>query len=98
HENAVGVRGAHVLHEALVDLDDVDGKIAQIGQPGMAGAEIVEPDADAHLFQHGEIGDLSGAAVHQQALGDLDGDVGRRTARTDNRLAHHVDEFRALQL
>ena len=38
-----------VPHEAAVDLDMIDRELLQMGQRGVAGAEIVESDLDAML-------------------------------------------------
>ena len=39
----------HVVHERLVDLDDVDREAAQVAQRRVARAEVVEGDADAQI-------------------------------------------------
>ena len=43
-------------HKAAVDLDTVEGGLAQIAQGGIADAEIVEREADSQLFQRAEGG------------------------------------------
>ncbi|EGQ64215.1 hypothetical protein GGI1_24136, partial [Acidithiobacillus sp. GGI-221] len=35
----------HVAHKALVDLDGMGGELLEVGQGGVAGAEVVEGDA-----------------------------------------------------
>jgi hypothetical protein len=38
-------------HERLIDLDDVDGEGAQVGERRISGAEIVDGEPDAELLQ-----------------------------------------------
>ena len=40
-----------IADEAAIDLDLVEGKLAQIAQRGIAGAEIVQRDAHADVVQ-----------------------------------------------
>ena len=50
----VALGGAVELgHEGLVDLDDVDGEALEVGQRAVAGAEVVDGDADAEVAQVG---------------------------------------------
>ena len=70
----------HRLHERAVELQLVDRQLAQVGQRGVAGAEVVDRDADAERAQLAE--DLAGplAVGHQEVLGDLQLEHGRRAA------------------
>ena len=49
----------HVVHEGLIDLEDVDRKTLQIGERGVTGAEIIESEGDSQ-FAAGvnDLGDL----------------------------------------
>ena len=41
--------GQHVAHKALVDLERLHGQLAQVGERGIAGAEVVQRKADSQL-------------------------------------------------
>ena len=71
---------AQAAHEGLVDLQHVDGKAPQVAEAGVAGAEIVQGQADAHgldLLQgfHGFVD-----VLHQHAFGDFQFQLGGRQA------------------
>ena len=58
--------------ERAVDLQRVDREALQVGERGVAGAEVVDRDAHAELLDRGQPrGGLLGVA-HQRGLGDLD--------------------------
>ena len=62
---------ADVAHEGLVDLQRADRELLQRRQRGVAGAEIVDREVQAHRVQlieqaHGALG-----VRHQRGLGDL---------------------------
>ena len=61
------------VHERLVDLDGVDRHPPQVGQRGVAGAEVVDGQVRAEPLQLVEADDRHLKVVHQDALGDLQG-------------------------
>lgn len=65
-----GVMG-HGDHEGVVELDLVDGQVAQIRQRAVTGAEVVDGDPDTDVAQTGEddVGQL--AVDHEEPLRDL---------------------------
>ena len=72
HEGAVVGRARDVLHEGAVDLDDIDTELAQIAERGVAGAEIVDRDPAAEIFQPGdETADIVDV-LDRDGLGDFD--------------------------
>ncbi len=46
--------GAEASHERRVDLDDVDRQLAQVGERGVASAEVVDGQPDAELAEPGK--------------------------------------------
>ena len=80
-DRAGAVAGQQVLDEAAVDLDLVEREALQIAQRRIAGAEIVERDADAERAQRVE--QLQGrvAAFEEDRFGDLDLEPRWREAR-----------------
>src|ERR1035437_3132153 len=63
---------AEIADERLVDLDLIERELAQVVERGVAGAEVVERQADAEILElpHGSQGAL--ALLEQHALGDLE--------------------------
>jgi hypothetical protein len=57
--------------EALVDLDLVERKSLQIGERGIADAEVIHGDAHAQRFQPAQNRDRAGKIVDQHAFGDF---------------------------
>ncbi len=74
--SAVEFRG-----EAEVDLEDVDRQAGQVLQRGVAGAEVVERDADAVRTEAAQRGDAAGFADDRR-FGDLQDEVARVDAGT----------------
>ena len=69
----LGGRGvAEVLDEGLVELDAVVRQPRQVGERAVAGAEVVERDADAAVDQRVELADGLRVVAHQHGLGDLE--------------------------
>src|SRR3712207_983988 len=71
----------NVAHEAPVDLELVDRETLQVGQRGIAGAEIVDGQADAEIPQCVELCLHVRAALHERALRDLKLEVAGRQPR-----------------
>ena len=69
-----------VHHEAAVDLELGEGQRLQVAQRRIAGAEIVERDADAALAERRQDGGGRVALLDQRRLGDLDLEPVRRQA------------------
>ena len=67
---AAGGLGAQGIDEALVDLQHVHRQLLQVGEAGIAGAEVVDGDAVAGLAQRFEHGH-GALRVDQPTLGDL---------------------------
>ena len=63
--------------EALVDLDLVERRLLQIAERGIAGAEIVEREADADRLQLGEHVVGRFAFDQEHAFGDLELELAR---------------------
>ncbi len=75
-------RGAvDVTHEGLVDLDAVGREVREVGERGIAGAEVVQRDPAAELAEASEDVLHRLRIVHQQRFGDLDLDKRSRHAR-----------------
>ena len=49
YHEALGVFDRQVIHERLIDLQNVDRELAQIIQRRIAGTEVVERDGDTHI-------------------------------------------------
>ena len=71
----------HVGDERAVDLQRVPGEVVQDRQRRVAGAEVVELDADAEIQQLAEHGAHELGVLHQRALGDLEHEARRREGR-----------------
>jgi hypothetical protein len=63
---------SQIHHECAVDLDLVERKRLQIGQRGIAAAEIVHGDADAERLQPPQQRQAAIEVIDQHALGDLE--------------------------
>ncbi|HEX3212388.1 MAG TPA: hypothetical protein VH016_07445, partial [Actinomycetota bacterium] len=61
------------VHERLVDLDRVDRHLAQVGERGVAGAEVVDGQVHPEPLELVKADDGHLQVVHQDALGDLEG-------------------------
>lgn len=74
--------------ETLVDFDDVGREVAQVGQGGVSGAEVVDGDAYSEVAQCPDVGGCGLGVGDEGALGDLQNQGGRgkpvscRTCRT----------------
>src|SRR6185312_12377177 len=72
-ENGVGDcsvarRAVHVTHECLVDLEAIGRKASDVGERGVAGAEVIERNAASELPQPLErLAHLAGV-LHQDRL------------------------------
>ena len=67
-----GLPERHLAHEGLVHLDRVEREALQIGEGGIARAEIVERQTGAEIAQAREHLGRVFRILHHQALGHLD--------------------------
>jgi hypothetical protein len=72
----VVVLARHVLHERAVDLDFFDGEPPQVGERGIARAEVVDAERHAHSGELPEYFQGGGRVDHDRGLGDLELEVG----------------------
>src|SRR5207249_3723388 len=85
-----------VADERAVYLDLVDRKAPEIAERGIAGAEIVERDANAELAQLAERPQHAIALVHHHRLGDFELQPVGRHAGKGKRRDHAAGETAAL--
>ncbi len=85
-------------HEGLVDLELIQGQAFEVGQRGIAGAEIVHGEADANIseFPHGL--DDQVHIPHHQALGQLQLEPAGIGPALVQRAAHLGDEIGLVKL
>ena len=65
------------VDEGAVDLQRVEGEAVEVGERGVAGAEVVEDEPHAELVQRLQRGDRRRRLLDQDALGDLQPQVDR---------------------
>src|ERR1039458_4089548 len=89
---------AKIADERLVDLDLMEGELAQIVERGVAGAEVGERQADAEILEllHRRQGAV--VVLEQQTLGYLQLDPLRRQPRLRQRRYHLQSETAAPEL
>ena len=92
HDDGVLVVHGHRHDERLVDLQLGDRKAAQVGERGVAGAEVVDREPHAELLQPEEHGHRSVALAHDGRLGQLEGQGRGRHVGLLDRLADVLDE------
>src|SRR5688572_21298864 len=64
-------------HERHVDLDDLGHQLGEAGEAGIAGADVVDRDAEAELAEPGEPRRELGRDLERGALGHLEDDPRR---------------------
>jgi hypothetical protein len=94
---AVGVV-RRVAHEALVDLQLVQRHLLQVGQVRVAGAEVVDREADPERGQLAHAADGLADVLDQQAFGDFEDQLLRRRAGLLQHGAHLGHEIRLAEL
>ena len=95
----IGAGGRAVrTHEGPVDLDRVEGEALQVGERGVAGAEIVERQAGAELADARQHLRRIFRVLHHQRLGDLQLQRLRRNAGARQHRLHVVDQIVAQEL
>ena len=63
------------VDEGAVDLQRVEGEAVEVGERGVAGAEVVEDEPHADLAERLQGGHRGGRLLDQDALGDLQAQV-----------------------
>src|SRR5262245_50245261 len=61
--------GADSIHEDLVDLDDVDPELEHVGQPAVAGADVIDRDTHTKALQGGNDLPRFGKVLDRVAFG-----------------------------
>ncbi len=85
-------------NEGPVDLDLVEGKRAQIAQPGIAGAEIIHRNGDAERAQAAQSGEVGFAFRQKSGFRDLEFEPRRRQSRARERRENHLRQVAFLEL
>ena len=78
HDGGAGFVLGAGLDQRLVDLDGVEGEPLQVGERGIAGAEIVERELGAGPLEQFEHVRRGLGILHHEGLGDLEA---QRSAR-----------------
>ena len=73
HELTTAALGVEPADQAAVDLDEIGGELPQQCQVGVAGAEVVDGDADAEAMKFVELRLGRDDVGHHDVFGDLDG-------------------------
>src|SRR5258706_2948280 len=95
HHGAVAGVGDEAGHERAIDLDLVDREALEMGERGVAGAEIVEGESHADAFQAREDGDRALRFGDERALRELEHHARRVEAPGPDSL---VDDRRQLAI
>ncbi len=98
HQRVAAGIAAERRDKAPIDLELVEVEALQIGQTGIAGAEIVERQADAERLQRIEPRLGLVGIVDQHALGHLEHQPGRRNAVSGERVGNELDQRRVAHL
>src|SRR4051812_8310659 len=98
HDRRVVRLLAETVDERAVDLDRVDRHALQARQRRVAGAEVVEQDADAERAERLERRAGRGDVLEQHALGDLEAEAAGLEAAARERALHLGEELRAGEL
>src|SRR5262249_56577395 len=95
-----GVLGgvADPAHEGLVDLQDVDGELLEVGDRGVAGAEIVDGQAHPEGADGPELAEDLGIAAQDAALAELELQHRGVDSALEQDLANHLGEVAAHEL
>ena len=91
-------RTAHLRHERAVDLEHVDGELAEVGERRVAGAEVVDGDLHAEILETRQPVDGGVGVLHEHGFGDLDHEGLRGHAVGVEHRPHVVDEPVKLEL
>ena len=83
------------LDEGPVDLEHVHREPLEVAQRRVAGAEVVDGDGDAHLPQLGQGNGGPLGVVHEDVLGDLEGELDGVEPDCPEDLTHVIGQVRA---
>src|SRR5215204_536368 len=98
HDRRVVWIFANVRNERLVDLQRVDRKSLQVVERGVAGAEVINRDADSHQLQLVQLLDRLLRIFHDRTLSQLELEPTRIEVRLLQHMRHIGDERRLLKL
>ena len=93
----VGI-GGQVAHKRAVYFQGVDREALQVAQAGVAGAEVVDRQADAHVGQFLQGGGGAGRVRHDHAFRDFQLELGGVAAGFGQDLAHQLDQVLLVEL
>src|SRR5262245_21205777 len=91
-------RAGDPAHEGLVDLHDVDRKLLEVGDRGVAGAEVVDRQAYPEGAYRAELAEDLGIAAQHAALAQLELEHPRVDPALLQDLAHDEREVAAHEL
>ena len=77
HDHQIVVVVGHLEHERLVDLELVQRQALQVRERRVAGAEVVDRQADPEIVQPEQVSPRAVGIVHDRGLGELEGEPGR---------------------
>ena len=89
---------ADSAHERLVDLEHVDRELLEVGDGGVAGAEVVDGQAHAQVADGVQLAQDVGVAAQHAALAQLQLQQRGVDARLVQALAHDLGEVAADEL
>ena len=75
HDHRIVLVLLHVDDERLVDFDFVHRQLPQMRERGVAGAEIVDGEGDAHAVELAQNGKGVGGIGHDRVFGDFQREV-----------------------
>mmetsp|Transcript_20721 Transcript_20721/g.38883 ORF Transcript_20721/g.38883 Transcript_20721/m.38883 type:complete len:265 (-) Transcript_20721:52-846(-) len=93
----LGVLG-QVAHEGLVDLELADAELLQMAERRIAGAEVIDGQADAARVQLVHHGDRNRRVVHRGAFGQLQLQALRRHAGVTQHTADQLGQVIVAEL
>lgn len=74
NEGGVSAAAQHVGDERAVDLDRVDGKLVNIGEGRVTGAEVVEGEFEPSGLERVKLSEAGLDVAHDGRLGDFEAD------------------------
>jgi hypothetical protein len=75
-------------HEGAIDLEDVEREQSQVTQGRIAGAEVVDGQADTDVLELAQLVLHPFVVLDEQSLGDLERELFGRDPRRLQRAAH----------
>ena len=79
-DGRIAVVAGDLMYKGLVNLEGVDGKLAEMAQAGIAGAEVVHSKVYPHFFETLQNGGRGLDIVHENAFGEFQVKVARLQA------------------